>query len=165
MPRARIAPCLWFDGRVEEAAKLYCSVFPRSRIVRTAYYPDVGKEIHGHDAGEILTIDLELDGEPLTLLHGGSNFQFSEAVSLQVMCEDQTEIDHYWSKLSEGGDPKAQQCGWLKDRFGVSWQVTTQRLAEMSADPDAARVGRMMKAMFPMKKLDLAKLEAAFAGR
>lgn len=165
MPRSKIAPCLWFDGRVEEAARHYTSVFPKSHIVRTAYYPDAGREIHGHDAGEILTIDLELDGEALTLLNGGPNFQFTEAMSLQVMCQDQAEIDHFWSKLSDGGDPKAQQCGWLKDKFGVSWQITTTRLAEMTTDPDAAKVARLMNAMFPMKKLDLAKLEAAYEGR
>jgi predicted 3-demethylubiquinone-9 3-methyltransferase (glyoxalase superfamily) len=111
-----------------------------------------------------LTIELELDGQTVLLLNGGPAFQFNEAVSLQILCRTQAEIDRYWSRLSAGGDPEAQQCGWLKDRFGVSWQIVPARLLEMIADPDAARVARVMKAYMPMKKFDLAALEAAYAG-
>src|SRR5690554_1668467 len=123
MVRPAIAPCLWFDSQAEEAARFYCSVFPDSKITTITYYPQVGQEVHGRSEGSVLTVEFELNGNPFTALNGGPVFKFNEAVSLQVYCDTQEEIDYYWEKLGEGGDPKAQQCGWLKDRYGLSWQV------------------------------------------
>jgi predicted 3-demethylubiquinone-9 3-methyltransferase (glyoxalase superfamily) len=161
----RISPCLWFDSEAEDAARLYTSIFPNSRIVQVARYGEAGREIHGRPAGSVMTVAFELDGQQLTALNGGPVFKFNEAVSLQVFCNDQAEVDHYWAKLSAGGDPKAQQCGWLKDRFGLSWQVTPRKLIEMIVDPDKAKAERAFNAMLQMKKLDLPKLERAFEGK
>jgi predicted 3-demethylubiquinone-9 3-methyltransferase (glyoxalase superfamily) len=165
MPRiSRIAPCLWFDNQGEEAAKFYTSIFKSSRIIRTSRYGEAGREIHGRAAGSVMTVEFELDGQPFTALNGGPIFQFNEAVSLQVYCETQEEIDFYWQKLSEGGDPNSQQCGWLKDRYGLSWQIVPTFLGEMASDPDRKKTDRVMTAILQMKKLDLAKLKKAFAG-
>ena len=160
----RIAPCLWFDNQAEEAAKFYTSIFKNSRIGRIARYGEVGHEIHGKKPGTVMTVEFELEGQPFTGLNGGPNFQFNEAISFQVMCETQEEVDYYWDKLSEGGAPKAQQCGWLKDKFGVSWQVVPEMVAELVADPDAENSQRAMQALFQMKKLDIAELKRAYAG-
>lgn len=160
----KFAPCLWFDDRAEDAAKFYVSIFPKSRIVRVARYGNVGQELHGKAPGTVMTVAFELDGQPFTALNGGPIFKFSEAISFQVMCETQEEIDRYWNRLGAGGDEKAQQCGWLKDKFGLSWQIVPAILPELVADPDVSKVDRAMKVMFAMKKLDIAKLEAAFAG-
>ena len=160
----RISPCLWYDGQAEAAAKLYTSVFPNSRITDTTHYFDSGKEIHGHDAGNVLTVSFELDGLGFTALNGGPNFKFTEAISLMITCETQEEIDHYWYKLSDGGPEEAQQCGWLKDRFGLSWQVTPTAILRMIAHPDREKAERAFSAMMQMKKLDIAALEKAFAG-
>lgn len=156
-----ITPMLWFDGQAEEAARFYVSIFPNSRIARIHRYPDAGREVPGHAAGAVMVVAFELDGQPYTALNGGPQFRFSEAVSFVIDCADQREVDHYWSALSAGGPPDAQQCGWLKDRWGVSWQVVPRRLLELLGDPDPARAARTMLALLPMKKLDIAALERA----
>ena len=160
----KIAPCLWFDGKAEEAAKLYVSVFEKdSRIVRIARYQDVGQEVHGQQPGSVMTVEFELLGQPITGLNGGPHFQFSEAISLQVYCDTQAEIDRYWEKLSAGGDPNAQQCGWLKDKYGLSWQIVPSAMAGWMTDSDGRRAGRVMGALLKMKKLDIATLDRAAA--
>jgi predicted 3-demethylubiquinone-9 3-methyltransferase (glyoxalase superfamily) len=159
----KIVPCLWFDTHAEEAAKFYISVFPNSRIDRITHYTGEGKEIHGHEPGSIMTVTFELSGCLFTALNGGPNFKFSEAVSFQVMCDTQEEIDRYWSKLTPGGDENAQQCGWLCDKFGLSWQIVPTRLPELLSDDDPVKVGRTMNALLQMKKLDIARLEQAHA--
>lgn len=165
MPTIRpITPCLWYDDQAEEAARLYTAVFPNSRITKVLRYGEAGHEVHGRPAGSVMTVSFELDGQPFTALNGGPLFRFNEAVSFQILCETQAEIDHYWAKLSEGGDARAQQCGWLKDRFGVSWQVTPRVLIDMLADPDPVKSQRAMQALLAMKKLDIAALEKAHAG-
>ena len=160
----RITPCLWFNDQGEEAARFYIGIFPNSRIVAITRYGEAGFEIHQHPAGSVLTVEFELDGTPFTALNGGPMFTFNEAVSLQINCEDQAEIDHYWEKLGAGGDPEAQQCGWLKDRFGVSWQVVPTGMVEMFQNPDDPRSQRAMTAMLEMKKLDVAALWRAYEG-
>ena len=159
----RITPCLWFDNQAEDAAKFYVGIFRNSRIGAIARYPNAGQEITGGTPGSVMTVDFELDGQTFTALNGGPHFRFNEAVSFQVMCEDQKEIDYYWEKLGAGGDPKAQQCGWLKDRFGLSWQVVPRGMARMMAQPGPG-ADRAMKAMLQMKKLDIAALERAYQG-
>ncbi|MNJ43096.1 3-demethylubiquinone-9 3-methyltransferase [compost metagenome] len=157
-----ITPCLWFDHQAEHAVKFYIQVFGgSSRILTTSYYSDVGTEIHGRPAGSVMAISFELDGQQFSALNGGPIFTFTEAISLQINCQDQAEIDHYWSALSQGGDPQAQVCGWLKDHYGLSWQVVPVRLFELLEDPDADRAGRVMSAMLKMKKIDIATLELA----
>jgi predicted 3-demethylubiquinone-9 3-methyltransferase (glyoxalase superfamily) len=160
----KITPCLWFDSEGEEAAKFYTGIFPNSKIGEISRYGEEGKEFHGKEPGSVLTVAFELDGQPFTALNGGPIFKFTEALSLQINCETQAEIDHYWEKLGEGGDPKAQQCGWLKDKFGLSWQVVPTMLAKLVTGPDKAKTGRVMAALFQMKKLDIATLEAAHRG-
>ena len=160
----RLTPCLWFDDQAEEAANFYVSVFDDSRVNAVTRYGEVGHEIHGRPAGSVMTVEFELDGHTFTALNGGPHFTFNEAVSFQVMCEDQAEIDDYWEKLGEGGDPAAQQCGWLKDRFGLSWQVVPRGVERMLADPGSDAYGRAFTAMLEMKKIDVAALEAAHGG-
>lgn len=160
----KIAPCLWFDDQGEEAARFYVSVFKNGRIVNVARYGEAGHEIHGRAAGSVMTVDFELDGQSFTALNGGPQFKFNEAVSFQINCETQEEIDYYWEKLSEGGDPQAQVCGWLKDRFGLSWQVVPIVLAEMVKDPGSEKGQRAFQAMLGMKKLDIAELKRAYDG-
>jgi predicted 3-demethylubiquinone-9 3-methyltransferase (glyoxalase superfamily) len=164
MPAQRITPCLWFDNQGEEAAKFYTGIFKNSRIVNVARYGEAGREVHGRPPGSVMTVAFELDGQRFTALNGGPLFKFNEAISFQVDCETQEEIDYYWDKLSEGGDKKAQQCGWLKDKFGASWQVVPRVLIEMMSDPDAEKSGRAMNAMLQMKKIDIAGLKQAYAG-
>lgn len=164
MKLQKISPCLWFTQGAEEAAHFYTSVFPHSRIVNTTHYGEAGHDIHGMAKGSVLTVDFELDGQAFTALNGGPLFKFNEAISLQVFCQDQAEIDYYWEKLSAGGDPEAQQCGWLKDRFGLSWQVVPSALSAMISDGDYARSERVMAALLQMKKLDIAGLQRAYAG-
>lgn len=161
--RQKIAPCLWYDDRAEEAAKFYVSVFRNSRLGRIAYYSNEGREVHGHDAGKVLTVEFELEGQQFLALNGGPQFKFTEAISLQVFCDDQKEIDYYWDRLREGGGQESQ-CGWLKDRFGLSWQVVWSRLPDILVDQDRARADRVFKAFMPMKKFDVAVLEKAYAG-
>ena len=160
----RIAPCLWFDDRAEEAARFYVGIFKNSKIREISHYSDAGHEVHGRPAGSVMAVSFELNGQPFTALNGGPLFRFSEAISFQISCETQEEVDHYWSKLSAGGDPNAQQCGWLKDKFGLSWQVVPTVLFQMLMDPDPAKSKRAMEAMLQMKKLDIAKLKRAHAG-
>lgn len=160
----RIAPCLWFDDRAEEAARFYTGIFTNSRIVNVSRYGKAGHEIHGRRAGTVMAVAFELDGQPFTALNGGPIFKFNEAISFQVNCETQKEVDYYWDKLSEGGDKKAQQCGWLKDKYGASWQVVPRALIDMMGDPDAEKSGRAMTAMLQMKKIDIGALERAYAG-
>lgn len=165
MPIAqRITPCLWFDDQGEEAANFYVGTFPNSKITHVERYGEAGKEIHGRPAGSVMTVAFELDGQSFTALNGGPMFKFNEAVSLQIDCESQEEVDFYWTKLSEGGDPAAQQCGWLKDKYGLSWQVVPRVLLEMISDADKAKSQRAFKAMLQMKKIDIAELKKAFAG-
>ena len=159
-----ITPCLWFDNQAEEAARYYLGIFKNSKITAISRYGEAGREVHGQPAGTVMTVAFELNGQPFTALNGGPVFTFNEAISFQVMCRTQEEVDHYWDKLSEGGDKNAQQCGWLKDRYGVSWQVVPTVLIEMMSDPDQEKSGRAMQAMLQMKKLDIAELERAFAG-
>jgi predicted 3-demethylubiquinone-9 3-methyltransferase (glyoxalase superfamily) len=160
----RICPCLWFDDQAEQAAGFYTSVFSNSRITAISRYGEAGREVHGREPGSVMTVAFELDGQAFTALNGGPIFKFNEAVSLQINCETQSEVDYYWEKLSASGDPKAQQCGWLKDEFGLSWQVVPTILSELIADPDPAKSGRAMQAMLKMKKLDIAELKRAHAG-
>lgn len=162
--RRRIAVCLWFDDQAEAAAVFYTAIFRNSRIVKTARYGKAGREIHGKPPGSVMTVAFELDGQSFTALNGGPVFRFNEAMSLQVCCDSQEEIDYYWRKLGEGGDEKAQQCGWLKDKYGVSWQVVPATLPELIGDPDSAKSQRVFQAMLEMKKLDIGRLELAFAG-
>jgi predicted 3-demethylubiquinone-9 3-methyltransferase (glyoxalase superfamily) len=161
----RIAPCLWFDDQAEEAAEHYTSIFKNSRIVRTICYGEAGQEIHGRAPGTVMTVDFELDGQAFNALNGGPLFKFNEAVSLQVNCETQDEVDYYWEKLSEGGDENAQQCGWLKDKYGLSWQVVPTLLADLVSDPESEKSQRAMNAMLRMKKLDIAELQRAYEGQ
>ena len=160
-----ITPCLWFDSEAEEAARFYTGVFRNSRITAISRYGEAGHEVHGQPAGKVLTVAFELDGRPFTALNGGPQFKFNEALSLQVPCESQEEIDYYWDKLSAGGDPRAQQCGWLKDRYGLSWQVFPSAVMDMLQDKDRGKADRVMTAILQMQKMDLKALERAYAGQ
>jgi len=160
----RITPCLWFDDQAEEAVKFYTAIFGNSKIVSVARYGEAGHEVHGKQAGTVMTVAFELDGQAFTALNGGPLFKFNEAISFQIHCKTQEDVDHYWEKLSVGGDVRAQQCGWLKDKFGVSWQVVPTVLHEMLNDPDSKKSQRVMGAMLQMKKIDINKLKQAYAG-
>jgi predicted 3-demethylubiquinone-9 3-methyltransferase (glyoxalase superfamily) len=164
-PVQKIGLCLWFDGNAEEAARFYTSVFKGSKLGSITRYGKEGHDVHGREAGSVMTVDFEIAGHTFVALNGGPLFKFNEAVSFQVMCEDQAEVDYYWEKLTEGGDEKAQQCGWLKDKFGVSWQVVPSVLPKMMQDKDVRKTERVMKAFLPMKKLDIAALQQAYDGR
>lgn len=162
---AIIQPCLWFDDQAEDAARFYTGIFPDSAIGTITRYTDVGQEHHGKPVGSVLTVAFTLAGQPFVALNGGPVFRFNEALSLQVLCETQDEVDHYWHHLTEGNPAAAMECGWLKDRFGLPWQVVPVRLTELLADPDAEVVRRVTRAMFAMQKMDIASLErAASAG-
>jgi predicted 3-demethylubiquinone-9 3-methyltransferase (glyoxalase superfamily) len=163
MTMQNITPCLWFDNQAEEAARFYTSIFKNSRIGRIARYGKAGFEIHGRPEGSVMTVEFEINGQPFTALNGGPVFKFNEAMSLQVYCETQEEVDHYWEKLSEGGDEKAQQCGWLKDRYGVSWQIVPTALVRMLVGKDSRTSDSVMTAVLQMKKPDIARLERAYA--
>lgn len=160
----RITPFLWFDEQAEEAARFYTGIFPNSRITAISRYGDEGQEVHHRPPGSVMVVAFELDGQAFSALNGGPVFTFNEAVSLQVSCESQEEIDHYWNALSAGGDPKAQQCGWLKDRYGLSWQIVPRSMGELLQGPDSAGAKRAMAAMLGMRKLDLGALRRAYAG-
>ena len=151
----RLTPNLWFDTQGEEAAQFYTSVFPNSRIVEITHYGSAGPR----DVGSVMTVSFELDGQPFVALNGGPDFTFNEALSLEIECEDQAEVDRYWDALAEGGEEGP--CGWLKDRYGLSWQVVPKRLMELVTDPDPERGQRAMAAMLQMRKLDVAELERA----
>src|SRR4051794_23920561 len=155
----KLTPCLWFDTDAEAAAAHYISIFKNSRIVNVTHYTEAGPR----EAGTVLTVEFELDGQRFVGLNGGPEFTFSEAVSFQVSCADQAEVDYYWDRLSEDGEEGP--CGWCKDKYGVSWQVVPTRATELFSDPDLSRATRAMQAMFGMKKLDVAALEAAADAR
>lgn len=163
--KQKIRPCLWFDDQAEEAAAFYTNIFPDSRITRVTRYGEAGFEFHGKAPGTAMTVAFELDGQTFTALNGGSVFRFNEAVSLQILCATQAEVDHYWERLGAGGPAEAQQCGWLKDRYGLSWQVVPEVLLELLQADDQAAVQRATEAMLRMKKLDIAELRRAFAGQ
>jgi predicted 3-demethylubiquinone-9 3-methyltransferase (glyoxalase superfamily) len=160
----RITPFLWFDTQAEEAAGFYIAIFKNSKVLTTARYSEEASRAAGRPAGSVMVVDFELDGQHFTALNGGPHFKFNEAISLVVHCRSQEEVDHYWSRLGEGGDERAQQCGWLKDRFGVSWQIVPDRLAELLNDRDPAKGKRVMAAMLKMKKIDIPDLERAAKG-
>jgi predicted 3-demethylubiquinone-9 3-methyltransferase (glyoxalase superfamily) len=155
----RITPNLWFDTQSEEAAEYYCSIFPNSKITNVTHYGEAGPR----EAGMVLTVDFVLDGQEYTAINGGPDFTFNEALSLLINCADQEEVDYYWSKLTDGG--QEGPCGWLKDRYGLSWQVCPVGMIELLNDPDSERSQRAMTAMMGMKKLDLAALQAAADGK
>ncbi len=160
----KITPCLWFDHQAEEAAKFYTAIFKNSKIVNIARYGETGHDVHGKAAGTVMTVAFELDGHPFSALNGGPVFKFNEAISFQISCETQEEVDYYWENLSAGGDERAQQCGWLKDKYGVSWQVVPTVLVQMLNDPDSGKSQRAMEAMLKMKKIDIDKLKRAYSG-
>jgi len=158
----KISPCLWFDDQGEEAAKFYTSIFKDSKIGDVTRYGKEGYEIHGREEGTVMTVEFEIEGQKFLALNGGPIFKFNEAISFQVYCETQEEVDYYWEKLSEGGDEKAQQCGWLKDKYGVSWQIVPNILIKMLKDKDSEKSQRVMKAMLQMHKLDISILKKAY---
>lgn len=160
----KITPHLWFDRQAEEAAKFYTSIFKNSKILRTTHYGKEGFEIHNMAEGTVMTVEFELDGQKFMALNAGPIFKFNEAISFMVHCNDQKELDYFWEKLSQGGDPKSQQCGWLKDKFGLSWQVVPVQLDRLIAGSDKKRSDRVMKALLQMKKLDIRVLEEAYDG-
>ena len=157
----KIAPCLWFASEAEEAARFYVGIFPNSKVGKIARYGKAGFETHQQREGTVLTVQFELDGQTFTALNGGPLFKFNEAVSLQVYVEDQKELDHYWDKLTAGGDPKSQVCGWLRDRYGLSWQVVPRKMVDWFGDPTPGSE-RLMTALMKMGKLDIAALERAY---
>lgn len=158
----KITPNLWFSSNVEEAIAFYTSIFARSSIGKKTYYGKEGYDIHQMPEGKLMTAEFELEGQSFMALNGGPIFKFNEAVSFVIHCGPQEEIDYYWDKLSEGGDPNAQQCGWLKDKFGLSWQVVPEILGELLADEDPEKAGRVMNAMMQMKKIDIETLKRAY---
>jgi predicted 3-demethylubiquinone-9 3-methyltransferase (glyoxalase superfamily) len=158
----QITPCLWFDSEAEDAAKFYCAIFDNSRITYVSHYGEEGQEIHGRPAGSVMVVQFELGGQKFIAMNGGPLFTFDEAVSFQVHCQDQAEVDHYWAKLTAGGEE--HPCGWLKDKFGLSWQVVPTVLYEMLTAQDYAASQRVMKAFMQMKKYDIAALQRAFQG-
>jgi predicted 3-demethylubiquinone-9 3-methyltransferase (glyoxalase superfamily) len=160
----KITPCLWFNDQAEAAVAFYTAIFNNSKTLAVARYSEAGQEIHGRPAGSVMTVAFELDGQAFTALNGGPVFTFNEAISFQVNCETQEEVDDYWQKLSAGGDENAQQCGWLKDKYGVSWQVVPTVLPRLINDPDVEKSKRTMEAMLKMKKIDIDELKRAHAG-
>ena len=153
---------MWFDNNAEEAAKFYASIFKNSKIGDVSRYGKEGYEFHGKEDGTVMTVDFEIEGQKYVALNGGPIFKFNEAISFQVHCETQKEVDYYWEKLSEGGDEKAQQCGWLKDKYGVSWQIVPVVLTKMLQDKDSKKSQRVMKALLQMRKLDIKTLTQAY---
>jgi len=160
----KITPCLWFDNQAEEAAKFYVSIFDNSSIGAVSRYGKEGFEVHGRPEGSAMTVSFRLDGQEFTALNGGPLFKFTEAISFVVRCKTQAEVDRYWERLGEGGDEQAQRCGWLKDKFGVSWQIVPTAMFELLSGGDKKKSGRAMRAMLRMKKLDLPALRRAYEG-
>jgi predicted 3-demethylubiquinone-9 3-methyltransferase (glyoxalase superfamily) len=160
----RVTPFLWFDNQAEEAVAFYTSIFKNSKVLTTARYSEEASQAAGRPTGSVMVVDFELDGQRLTALNGGPHFKFNEAISLVVHCQSQEEVDYYWDRLSQGGDPQAQQCGWLKDRFGLSWQVVPDQVNALLTDRDPEKGRRAMAAVLKMKKIDLAQVERAAAG-
>lgn len=159
--KQRITPFLWFDTEAEEAAKFYTSVFEDSRVKRISRYGEAGREVHGKEAGSVMTVEFEIDGQAFVALNGGPQIKFNEAISFQVLCDTQNEIDHFWSKLSQGGSEG--QCGWLKDKYGVSWQIVPSILPRMMANADGAKKERVMNALLKMTKFDVETPQRAYA--
>lgn len=160
----KIEPHLWFETRAEEAARFYVSVFQNSEIGRIVRYTDEGHDIHGMPAGSVMTVEFAIEGQTFIALNGGPVFKFNEAISFVIHCETQDEVDYYWEKMTADGGEESM-CDWLKDKFGVSWQVVPTALTEMIADPDIEKVKRMTRVMFTMKKLDIDVLKRAFEGK
>ena len=158
----KISPCLWFDDNAEDAVKFYVSIFKNSKVGNVTRYGKEGYEIHKKKEGSVMTIDFEIEGQKFLGLNGGPIFRFNEAISFQIYCDTQEEIDYYWEKLTEGGDKNAQVCGWLKDKFGVSWQVVPIAMIKMLQDKDSKKTERVMKAMLQMQKLDIDALTKAY---
>jgi predicted 3-demethylubiquinone-9 3-methyltransferase (glyoxalase superfamily) len=158
----KITPFLWFDNQAEQAANYYVSIFKNSKMGQVTRYGKEGYEIHGMDKGTVMTVNFEIENQKFIALNGGPVFKFNEAISFQVLCDSQKELDYYWEKLSEGGDKNAQQCGWLKDKYGVSWQFVPRVLYKMIQDKDQLKSQRVMKAMLQMKKLDMQTLIQAY---
>ena len=158
----KISPCLWFDDNAEDAVKFYVSIFKNSKVGNVTRYGKEGYEIHKKKEGSVMTIDFEIEGQKFLALNGGPIFKFNEAISFQIYCDTQEEIDYYWEKLTEGGDKNAQVCGWLKDKFGVSWQVVPIAMIKMLQDKDSKKTERVMKAMLQMHKLDIDALTKAY---
>ena len=157
----KITPCLWFDTQAEEAAKFYASVFKNSKIGKISRYGKEGFEVHGKKAGTVMTVEFEIEGQKFLALNGGPHFKFNEAVSFQVPCETQEEIDYFWSTLAKDGEEG--RCGWLKDKFGLSWQVFPKALPEMLMDGNSETAQRVMRSMLQMRKIDIAALKRAQA--
>ena len=162
--KQKITPCLIYDGKAEAAAKFYTAIFANSRIVETSHYSEVGQEQHGQKPGSVMTVAFELEGQSILALNAGPMFKFTEAVSLMIYCDSQAEVDRYWDALTAGGGEPGP-CGWLKDKFGLSWQVTPTKLLEMVTSKDKAKAGRAMGAMMQMKKIDIGRIEAAYEGK
>ena len=160
----KITPNLWFDTQAEAAAEFYTSIFPNSKVDRIARYPEAGEDIHKMAPGSIMTVDFELDGQSFVALNAGPVFKFNEAISFIVHCDTQQEVDDFWEKLGEGGDPNSQQCGWLKDKYGVSWQIVPRVLITLLMDPNPQKAASVFAAMLKMKKLEIAALERAAEG-
>ena len=158
----KITPCLWFDNNAEEAVQFYVSIFKNSNIGNVTHYGNEGYEIHKKKEGTVMTIDFEIEGQKFLALNGGPIFRFNEAISFQIYCETQDEVDYYWDKLAEGGDKNAQVCGWLKDKFGVSWQVVPNVLVKMLQDKDSKKTENVMRVMLQMQKLDINALTKAY---
>ncbi|MBO0763330.1 MAG: VOC family protein [Hyphomicrobiaceae bacterium] len=159
----KITPCLWFDTEAEEAANFYVSIFKNSKIASVNRYGKEGHDVHGKPAGSVMTVEFEIEGQKFVGINGGPQFKFTEAVSFQIPCKTQEEVDYYWTRLTEGG--KEVACGWLKDKFGLSWQVVPKQLSEMLSDKDTAKAGRVTKAFLKMKKFDIEALRRAFEGK
>ena len=157
----KITPFLWFGSQAEEAASFYVSIFKNSKLGAVSRYGKEGYEVHKQPEGRAMTVQFELDGQAFTALNGGAAFSFNQSVSFQVHCDTQQEVDHYWNALSAGSDPKAQQCGWLKDKYGLSWQIVPRVLPKLLSGPDKQKSGRVMKALLQMKKHDIATLTRA----
>ena len=160
----KITPCLWFDSGAEDAAKFYCSIFENSKIEQVSRYVDAGQEIHGKKAGTVMVVAFQLEGQKFVALNGGPQFKFDEAISFQISCQTQEEVDYFWSKLTAQGG-KEGPCGWLKDKFGLSWQVVPTSLIDMMLDKDASKVARATNAFLKMKKFDIEALKRAFDGK
>lgn len=158
----KITPFLWFDDQAEEAAKFYVSIFKNSKILNVTRYTEAGKEAHGRPAGSVMVVEFKLAGQRFLALNGGPHFKFTEAISFSVACKTQREVDRFWKKLSAGGEEG--QCGWLKDKYGLSWQINPTILGELLGDKDGKKAGRVMNAMLKMKKIDIAKLKKAYKG-
>jgi len=159
----RITPFLWFDDQAEPAAQFYVSIFPDSRVLGSTQYSPESAQASGRPAGSLMTVAFQLDGQDFTALNGGPIFRFNESISLVVRCHDQEEIDYYWSRLGQGGDKRAQRCGWLKDRYGLSWQVVPQELPALLDPADPSKAAKVTRAIMSMEKIDLVTLRQAAA--